>query len=116
MLATGPSATSGARTSRPRSTTSRRVGDDQGSQARTPRGPTSGNRADQGAAASDVPPEAGVKRYDLVEWERDDLTYRMRYAYSPRVPATRWQPAEGGVTVETVEVVLRGGVVLPVLD
>ena len=57
-----------------------------------------------------------MKRYDIVEWERDDLTYLMRYSYSPRIPASRWQPAEGGVTVETVEVVLRGGVVLPVLD
>src|SRR5690606_42031962 len=60
MLATGPSATSGARTSRPRSTTSRRVGDDQGSQARTPRGPTSGYRADQGAAASGISEAASL--------------------------------------------------------
>lgn len=57
-----------------------------------------------------------MKRYDIVEWERDDLTYRMRYGYSPRVPATRWQPAEGGVEVDRVDVVLRGGVVLPVTE
>lgn len=55
-----------------------------------------------------------MKSYDLIEWERDDLTYRMRYAYSTRRPATRLEPAEGGLEIESIEVVLRGGVTLPV--
>lgn len=57
-----------------------------------------------------------MTRYDVVELELDDLTYRMRYSYSPPRPATYWTPAEGGVEVETVDVILRGGVTLPVAD
>lgn len=57
-----------------------------------------------------------MTRYDVVELELDDLTYRMTYSYSPVRPATRWEPQEGGLEIETVEVILRGGVVLPVLD
>ena len=54
--------------------------------------------------------------FDVLEWERDDLTYRMRYRYTPRRPATRWQPSEGGVEIDTVDVILRGGVVVPVIE
>lgn len=57
-----------------------------------------------------------MTHYDTVELELDDLCYRMTYSYSPRVPATRWQPSEGGVEIDTVDVILRGGVVLPVIE
>lgn len=57
-----------------------------------------------------------MTRYDVVELELDDITYRMAYSYSPVRPATRWEPQEGGLEIETVDVILRGGVTVPVLD
>lgn len=46
--------------------------------------------------------------YRTIELELDDVSYILDYEYSRPRPATRWEPAEGGLTPTRLTLVLDG--------
>lgn len=53
-------------------------------------------------------------RRGTVQLELDDADYTMEYRYTEPVPATYYDPPEGGVQVDSIHVTLAGGVRLEV--